>query len=139
MFLEMLNEEQKKLFMHLAIIAANANGYVEESENKMLLHFEKEMNIDPITQSNMKLDDVIDELYNICGELEKKIVLFEIVGILFSDENCDKEEMEFLDKIAGRFGFSNEQVKDMISLVEEYTKLYSQIFDTVIRDRSRVR
>ena len=32
MFLEMLNDEQKKLFLHLVALAANSNNIVEDAE-----------------------------------------------------------------------------------------------------------
>ena len=134
MFLEMLSKEQKELFMHLAVNATKANNSVEDCEKEMLLEFAQEMNVAPIISTDKKTDDVIDSLVGVCGNLEKKIILFEIVGIMLSDHECDETEKEFLNTLAKRFGIPSETVDNMIALVEDYTGLYNRIFDTVIRD-----
>ena len=48
MFLYLINEKQKNLFLKLALKAAEANGVVELQEKNMLKAFSKEMGIKPI-------------------------------------------------------------------------------------------
>lgn len=133
MFLEMLSDFQRELFLHLAICAAKANNIVDEAEKEMILRFAKEMDIEPITNTDKNADEVIRELKESCGDLERKIILFEIIGIILSDQNCDELEKRFLNNLAAKFEITEETVNNMISLVREYTGLYNRIFDTVIR------
>ena len=42
----MLKDEQKDLFLQLAVVAAKANGKFDETEQEMLIKFANEMNID---------------------------------------------------------------------------------------------
>ncbi len=133
MFLEMLNHEQKELFLHLAAMAANAYNIVEDVERDMLIHFAREMNIEPIIHSERQLDEIIEALRELCGKTERKIILFELVGIMFSDTRCDDMEIAFLNDVATKFSVSSDDLKKMIGLAEEYIDLYNKIFDTVIR------
>lgn len=133
MFLEMLSDIQRELFLHLAICAAQANNIVDEREKEMILRFAKEMDVEPITNTDKDVDEVIRELNESCGNLERKIILFEIIGIILSDQNCDELEKNFLNNLAAKFEISEENVNNMISLVREYTCLYNRIFDAVIR------
>lgn len=134
MFLEMLNDEQKKLFLHLAVLAANANNIVEDAERDMLIHFAREMIIDPIISSDKQVDEITDALRQISGNTERKVILFELVGIMFSDTQCDEMETAFLNEVATKLSVSNADISKMIGLVKDYIDLYNKIFDTVIRE-----
>ncbi len=134
MFLEMLNDEQKYLFLHLAALAASANNVVEDAERDMLIHFAREMNIEPIVKSDKQLDEITDALKELCGNTERKVILFELVGIMFSDTQCDEKETAFLNEVATKLSVSSDDINKMIGLVKEYIDLYNKIFDTVIRE-----
>lgn len=134
MFLEMLNDEQKKLFLHLAALAANANNIVEDAEREMLIHFAKEMNIESIISSDKEVGEITDALRPITGNTERKVILFELVGIMFSDTQCDEVEIAFLNEVATKLCVSNNDINTMIDLVKEYIDLYNKIFNIVIKN-----
>lgn len=134
MFLEMLKKEQKELFLQLAVIATEANGKVEENEKEMLIKFANEMNVEPIDKADKSFDDIINELASISDKREKKIILFETVGIMNSDGDFDVKETEFLSKIAAKFEINNEILEDMMYLVTTYIDLFDAIIGTVLED-----
>lgn len=133
MFLEMLNEEQKELFLHLAVKAAYANEILEEAEKDMLIAFAKEMNIKPVLSSDKDLEVMLEKLKLICGGIERKIILFELVGVMYSDNVCDNSETAFLEEIAKAFNIDNSVLTKMCEHVKDYIQLYRNIFDTVIK------
>ena len=104
MFLEILKDDQKDLFLQLAVIAAKENGYVDEAESEMLLKFANEMKIAPRAEAILSLDEIIDGLAKSCDKREKKVVLFEAAGIMNTDGEYDDKEYEFLKK---KFIFKN--------------------------------
>ena len=61
MFLNNLNNKQKKLFIQLAIKAAEANGIVELEEKNMLKSFAIEMNIPPVYNTENNLETILNE------------------------------------------------------------------------------
>ena len=62
MFLDVLNKEEKDLFMDLAIKAAEANSEVATEEIRMLHAFASEMKISPSTESAKELSEILKEL-----------------------------------------------------------------------------
>ena len=138
MFLEILKDEQKDLFLQLAVIAAKENGYVDEAEDALLTKFANEMNIAPKTEATLPLDEVIDKLASSCDKREKKIVLFEAAGIVNSDGEYSDAEFDFLKKIAAKFEISEEELETMMGLVSDYVALFNEIIITVIDDENEI-
>ena len=138
MFLEILKDEQKDLFLQLAVIAAKENGYVDEAEDALLTKFANEMNIAPKTEATLSLDEVIDKRANSCDKREKKIVLFEAAGIMNSDGEYSDAEFDFLKKIAAKFEISEEELETMMGLVSDYVALFNEIIITVIDDENEI-
>ena len=138
MFLEILKDDQKDLFLQLAVIAAKENGYVDEAESEMLLKFANEMNIAPKTEAVLSLDNIVDGLAKSCDKREKKVVLFEAAGIMNTDGEYDDKEYEFLKKIAAKFEISEEELGAMMGLVSDYVALFNEIIITVIDDENEI-
>ncbi len=138
MFLEILKDEQKDLFLQLAVIAAKENGYVDEAEDALLTKFANEMNIAPKTEATLSLDEVIDKLASSCDKREKKIVLFEAAGIMNTDGEYSDAEFDFLKKIAAKFEISEEELETMMGLVSDYVALFNEIIITVIDDENEI-
>jgi len=138
MFLEILKDDQKELFLQLAVIAAKENGYMDEAENAMLQKFANEMNIAFKSEAVLPLDEIIDALAASCDKREKKIVLFEAAGIMNSDGEYDDAEYAFLKKIADKFEIPEEELQTMMGLVSDYVALFNEIIITVIDDENEI-
>ena len=132
MFLNSLSKKQKNLFMDLAIKAAEANGVVELAEKNMLKAYGMEMEITPFYSSDCEIEMVLQEMKDVSTESELKIVLFEILGILISDEDFDNSEKEFLNKVRTSFDISQEKCDEMLRLLHDYSSVYQKIVAAVL-------
>ncbi len=132
MFLQMISDKQKDLFMKLAIKAAEVNGIVEYEEKNMLKAFSIEMGIQPLYNTEASLDSIVSELKELSDEKSRRIILFEILGILISDSEFDDKEKSFVDELTKAFSISVEQKNDMIGLINEYLNVYKKISKVVI-------
>ena len=132
MFLNSLSKKQKNLFMDLAIKAAEANGGVELAEKNMLKAYGMEMEITPFYSSDCEIEMVLQEMKDVSTESELKIVLFEILGILISDEDFDNSEKEFLNKVRTSFDISQEKCDEMLRLLYDYSSVYQKIVAAVL-------
>ena len=132
MFLNSLSKKQKNLFMDLAIKAAEANGGVELAEKNMLKAYGMEMEITPFYSSDCEIEMVLQEMKDVSTESELKIVLFEILGILISDEDFDDSEKEFLNKVRTSFDISQEKCDEMLRLLYDYSSVYQKIVAAVL-------
>lgn len=132
MFLNLLNNEQKELFLDLAIKAAEANGVVALEEKNMLKAFSIEMQIPARYRTEKKTDEILDSLTRITNYKEKKIISFELIGILFSDGTYDNQEREFMNQILERSEIQMEVIEKMISVLAEYKSIYEKMYDLVL-------
>lgn len=132
MFLNSLSKKQKNLFMNLAIKAAEANGVVELAEKNMLKAYGMEMEISPFYSSDCETEMVLQEIKDVSTESELKIVLFEILGILISDEDFDDSEKEFLNRVRTSFDISQEKCDEMLKLLYDYSSVYQKIVAAVL-------
>ena len=118
--------------MDLAIKAAEANGGVELAEKNMLKAYGMEMEIAPFYSSDCETEMVLQEMKDVSTESELKIVLFEILGILISDEDFDDSEKEFLNKVRTSFDISQEKCDEMLRLLYDYSSVYQKIVAAVL-------
>lgn len=132
MFLNSLNSKQKKLFIDLAIKAAESNGIVPIEQKNMLKSFAIEMNIEPQYSSNMNIEDIISELKAISSEKELKIILFEILGIIISDSVFDEDEKKFVNHWVEMCGLDKKYVEQMVGLLQRYSDIYNDIVKLVL-------
>lgn len=127
MFLNNLSDIQKKLFQKLAIKAVEANGVVEIEEKNMLKCFAIEMNIKPIYDTDISLDNLLTEIIENSDEQILRIFLFETLAIIISDSEFDDDEKEFINKLRLKFGIEKEKVDEMLEVLYEYTKVFNKI------------
>jgi hypothetical protein len=131
MFLNSLNEQQKNLFIELAIKAAEANGRVDVEEKNMLKAFAIEMSVSPKYSTDDETDYIVKKLGEISTQQELKIILFEILGIIVSDGEFDEQEKKFIKGIVEQYGMDYSSVEKMVTLIQEYAALYQRIADTI--------
>lgn len=132
MFLDMLNKDEKEWFLDLAIKAAEANGDVAQEEIQMLRTFAAELNIPARTKTDRELNDILKDFSENSSKKSKKIVLFEIIGILFADSEFDDEEKKYLDKVTTVLDLDDSVKNEMITEINEYSALFNRICATVL-------
>lgn len=132
MFLDVLNKEEKDLFMDLAIKAAEANGEVATEEIRMLHAFASEMKISPRTESAKELSEILKELKEKSSKKSIKVITFELIGIFFADSEFDDAESNFLNTVTTTLGIENDIVKEMIAEINDYSAIFNRICKTVL-------
>ncbi len=132
MFLNSLNNSQKKLFIELAIKAAESNGVVLLEEKNMLKAFAIEMGISPIYHTERETEDIIDEIVRISSEKELKVILFEILGIIVSDNVFDEKEKMFVKHVVEKCNLDTVLIDEMVELLNRYASIYQEIVGVVL-------
>lgn len=109
MFLSLLNTEQKKLFLSLAYNLAMSDGNFCENERVVMKRYSMEMNMEMNMEDVDKdINRVLSGISDISGVREKKIIIFELVGLAMADYNFDKGEREIVQKALATFGLNHE-------------------------------
>lgn len=132
MFLDMLTNEEKEWFMDLAIKAAESNGKIAKEETVMLRTFANEMKISPRSSTNEELKTILQNFENNSSKKSKRIVLFELIGILFADNEFDDLERNFLSEVSNSFEIAESDKNEMISEISKYSELFNEICKIVL-------
>ncbi len=128
MYLNRLNPEQKELFLDLCIHAAMANGTFANDEKEMIALYCEEMQLlVPRYEAETDKDTAIEELKKLSTPQELRMILFEIAGLVLSDNICDEDEKLYINDFALKTGMEKACVDEAISVLTELKSVYSRI------------
>ena len=135
MFLYDLNNEQKELFIDLAILAIESNGSIDDSEIEVLKRYCREMAVDFREKANNNdCDDVLRKLRDICSESTLKKISIEIIALMYADNNLAAEEEKMLGKLKDAFQFSTHLMGELIFVTKHLMLSLSLIQGLTLRD-----
>lgn len=129
MFTNLFNNEEKEKFLELIFKIAHCDGDYAEEEEELINNYKIELNI-----SDIKDTASIDELVIYFGRKSdkiKKIVLFELYGMMMADANIADEEKHILDLIKFEFKFKDEVYDSIIDAATELQNVYDKIYDVL--------
>lgn len=122
MFLNRLKKKEKVAFLHLAHHIARSDNNFSESQKEIIGKYCMEMQIEDI-KFNEKKFDLKQVLSSIKNEQSQKIVLLEVMALIYSDNFLHEEEEKVLNKMIKVFGLNqslsvvySEWSKAMLSL-----------------------
>ncbi|MCX6075659.1 MAG: hypothetical protein NTW78_02085 [Campylobacterales bacterium] len=105
MFLNRLNETEKVAFLELAHYMARSDGNVSGIEEDMISGFCMEMQINDIEYDRSQFD-IYSTLGKIKDKRSRKIVILEIMAIIYADNFLHEEERKVLEKMLEEFDLS---------------------------------
>ena len=123
MFLNVLNNEEKNLFLDLAVYVSKANGLIEESEQSIIAQYCQEMCVDDYDMSNQHSMDEIKAVFSNSSENSKRIAVFELLGLGYTDGSLDELENSIVKDFANGIGISEELFNKLNRDIKEYTTI----------------
>lgn len=133
MYLANLNHENKKLFLELAYHLASSDGDYSESEQAMISCYCDEMHLPSDFKPHTKsVDDVISRLNILCTDTEKKIIIFEAIGLALADSNYDKSERAIVSQMCTVFGLEESFSGDCERILNEYIQFQNRVNKIVL-------
>ena len=129
MFLNKLSLPEKEVFISLAMKAAEANGVVVEEEYSMIEEYCKEMGIAFFDARNVKEIDDIVSFFKDSDLTSKKIILLEMIGLMYADGDYDEDEKKFVNIIATGMGLTTEDIEKYDGFISKYIDLTKDIID----------
>ena len=125
MFLNRLKKEEKKAFLQLAHHVARSDSDFSKEEELIIEKYCMEMQIEnaPFNEASFDIYDTLDEFQS---KNSKRIVLLELMALIYSDDFLHDGEREVLEKILEEFDLSyslsivyTEWAKTMLSLYKQ--------------------
>lgn len=128
MFLYPMSNEQKRLFINLAMKAAESNGIVDVSQKMLLEGYSAEMGCEFVIDDHMEMNYIVSELVKISDSETINKILFEIVGMIMADGICDESEKKFLVNLCKEFNVSQTVLDEMFECLQDYKEACNRIF-----------
>jgi len=132
MFLNRLEEKEKELFLQLAHYMARVDDNLMDEQKELIEQYCLEMNIDDI-DFNEKQFNLEETLNKITNTYSQRIILLEIMAIVYSDDILHEEEKKVIDKmceifkidstVANIYGFWTKSIMNIYKEGEELLKL----------------
>lgn len=132
MYLSFLNRKEKIVFLSLAYHVAQLDQVVTEEEIKLIESYKKELG-ELITEE--ELISNMNQLLELLSEVtlqNKKIIVFELIGLSLSDNNFDESERNFISKLCKDFELDLDYMVQCETLVLDYLNLQNRINSTVL-------
>ena len=137
MYLNTLDIEKKHLFLDLELYMVKADGTFNDKEKAIINSHCLEMHIDNNHfQPETEWDELLSRVSNDLSDLDKRIFLLEIIGVLFADDEYSKEERSFLDVLTAELGISDDDKNTVLKVMAELKACYEACRDFVFEDQS---
>lgn len=128
MFLSVLDKEGKTKFLEFAYAVANIDRDYAEEEQQLINSYQIETGILELPAMTNSIDELIT-YFAAQNTSVKKIVFFEIYGMLLTDNRITSEEKELFTEIESKFGIPSETLDAIKDLIKELQDLYDKIYD----------
>ena len=105
MFLNRLNSKEKEAFLELAHYIARSDNDFSDTQKEIIKQYCTEMQIKNIKFKKKKFD-IYKTLGKIKREKSRKIVLLEVMALIYSDDFLHEEERKILEIMLEEFDLS---------------------------------
>lgn len=125
MFLNLLDHKEKKSFLKLAHHVANSDNDFSDEQKQIINQYCIEMQIDDISldEKNEAFISVLEEIKN---PKSQRIILLEIMALIYSDNYLHQEEQLLLDEMLKAFKLSNSLSEVYANWSKSVLALYAQ-------------
>lgn len=128
MYLSLLSTEQKKLFLSLAYNLAAADGDFSDTERQVIKSYSMEMDMEiKMEDFDTDMNRVLSNINSICSIREKKIIVFEMIGLAMADHNYNCGEREIVRKALSIFGLESNFGDYCVKKLTEYFNLQNDL------------
>ena len=132
MYLALLKQNEKENFLKLAVALSSVDGNFGEEEHFMISQYCDEMGIDNHIPTDIEKDFVINNIANDSSEQNKKIIIFELLGLAMSDKNFAEAEETLIISLAQKLDLNADYVASCKEMITKYLELQTQINNYII-------
>ncbi len=111
MFLNQLNNEERRIFLKLAIAVIKADGKLEEKEKLFVAEYSREMGVtDYDLNENIEPLRLAEKIGKSSTDAVKRIFLLELVALANADGEFAESEKSLILSLLQKFGLTENQL-----------------------------
>ena len=128
MYLALLNEKEKNLFLDFAQFLSASDGNIGVEEVEMLKAYCAEMNISTqFKKSSKSVENIIEEINSVSDDRSKKIIIFELIGLALSDSCYDESEKRLITEAIQIFDMDENYIQECEKVITEYISVQNRV------------
>lgn len=128
MFLSQLRKENKELFLKLSVYASNANDLFVDEEKELIYAYCREMGIPEVMPDTSEtIDIILNQISEQADDVEKNIIILEILGLVKADGVYDEKEKAFMCQMMDGIKVKRDVLSQYNSLLEVYGAVFKEI------------
>ncbi len=125
MFLNRLNNNSKEVFLSLAYYISTVDSLYVNIQKTLISKYLQEMNIADI-DFDINQFELVDSVKKVTNKEDQKIILIELLGIVYNDGVITNIEKEMLDKIVDTWNINSSLVVVYSEWSKNLLSLYVQ-------------
>ena len=133
MYLELLTEAERRVFLDIAHQAVECDGNIAQEEMEMLDSYRNECMLTDYVRSANTLDQNL-EILKSSERSHRKIVLLELIGIWSADREWKDAELQMMDKVAKELAIPDSRVNRLRRWSCEFRETISDGFHLIMED-----
>lgn len=132
MFLNLLNGEEKSIFMQLAIAVIQADGKLEKKEKAFIADYSREMGIESYDLGKeIQALPLAEKIGTESSDSVKRIFLLELLACAYADGDFAESEKSLMQSFVKAFGLSEACLQTCQTLLEKYTDISAKLMTFV--------
>lgn len=133
MYLALLNESEKEVFLGMAYNLATIDRDYSDAEKAMINGYCQELQCQFDEKSMIKpMELLIQTVKEKSSEKVKKIFIFELVGLAMADENYDSDERKLISQMLTEYNINPDFANKCESILNEYIGFQGRINELVL-------
>lgn len=120
MFLYLLNDNEGKAFMELAVQAMEINGKEKDCEKAEYEAYLTELNLTNYETVGISFEDAVSA-FSYSTVPVKRSVIIELCGILYADKEIDKNGMNWIYKLSDKFMLPRKETERLIRWSKDFS------------------
>ena len=131
MFLQAIDMSDRNLFVKLANMLIRIDGVITEDEKNIINAYKQETQLEEIFYNvNETVESIVKKISD--DKVVRNIIVFELLGIAYSDANYSVEEKDFITKICKQLGIDELQLNNIENAVVNCIAANQQATDIIM-------
>ena len=128
MYLDVLNDKEKELFLSFAYNLSAADKDFSPEERMLISSCCREMGIDfDMSKINLSIDETMEQINSLCSSQVKKIIIFEAIRLAIVDTEYDEDERKIILTAIEKFGIEKSYHDACEDILNEFFNLENKI------------
>lgn len=133
MYLALLNEKEKEMFLGAAFNLVAVDGDYSDEEKVVINGYCQEMQCIFDEKTMVKpMDELIKDIKSNSDNKIKKIFVFELIGLAMADENYDEDERALINKLEVEFDIGIGFAKKCEAILSEYIAFQTKLNQLIL-------